>query len=133
MRLRLATLSALSTLVVSLSVAGCHRSSVADSDPDQAYRLLSETLGAWKAGMSVVEMREGSPPVYVAEELWRPGFQLVNFSIAQPGERYGPNVLFRVTLEGSGVLRDTEDRDLIRQVQYVVTTTPARTIARYDR
>lgn len=107
---------------------GCGSPSVAVSDRDAAKALLGSTLEAWKTGKSVADMRQLTPPVYVAEDLWNGDFELHDFTIEGEGEMYGPNVRLNVTLTGSnrGGAVSTQ------QMQYLVTTTPARTIARTD-
>lgn len=69
------------------------------------------------------------PPVYVVEDLWTPSFQLLEYTIDSDGELYGSNVRLPVTLTGHGKNRET----IRRQVKYLVTTTPALTVAREDR
>ncbi len=109
--------------------SGCGPSSPAVSDIETATRLLDSTFQLWKSGQTVANLREGSPPVYVAEELWEQGFLLSGFAIDGVGEHYGSNVRFLVTLNG----KDKGGAGVSRQVKYLVTTTPALTIARADR
>lgn len=112
-----------------LMLIGCGGSSVPMSDPAAAKQLLESSLEAWKTGKSVADMRQLTPPVYVAEELWSSGFELQDFLIQGEGEMYGPNVRLNVTLTGSNKGRAVGKR----QLQYLVTTAPACTIARVDR
>lgn len=111
-----------------LTWIGCGRVAVPMSDPHAAKQLLSSALEAWKTGKSVADMRQSTPPVYVAEELWNDGFQLTDFVIEGDGEMYGPSVRLHVTLVGSG----TGSSVVEKRLQYLVTTTPAFTIARAD-
>ncbi|TWU18884.1 hypothetical protein [Allorhodopirellula heiligendammensis] len=115
--------------VATLTLAGCGGRSAPVSDPKAAVALLGSSLEAWKTGKSVADMRQLTPPVYVADELWSDGFELRDFVIEGDGEMYGPNVRLSVTLTGSsrgGAVGK-------KQFQYLVTTTPACTIARADR
>lgn len=112
-----------------LTLIGCGRASVPMSDPDAAKQLLGSSLEAWKTGKSVADMRQLTPPVYVAEELWGGGFELHNFLIQGEGEMYGPNVRLNVMLTGSSKGGAVSKKEL----QYLVTTAPACTIARVDR
>jgi hypothetical protein len=67
--------------------------------------------------------------VYVAEELWLSGSQLTDYQLTSPGEVFGSNIRFKVKLKCSDSKGGTTDR----QLKYLVTTTPACTIAREDR
>lgn len=122
----LATAFIATTMLMSI---GCGPAAVPMSDPDAAKELLGSSLEAWKTGKSVADMRQLTPPVYVAEELWISGFKLQDFLIQGEGEMYGPNVRLNVTLTGSNKGGAVGKKEL----QYLVTTTPACTIARVDR
>ena len=111
-------------------LAGCTgQPAVTVSDPEAAVKLVDESFQVWKAGRSPDELRQRVPPVYVAEDLWRQGFQLTDYSIDGSGEMFGTNVRVRVTLKGNGL----RGEPINRQMKYLVTTTPAMTIAREDR
>lgn len=112
-----------------LTFIGCGGESVPVSDPDAAKQLLGSSLEAWKAGKSVEDMRQLTPPVYVAEDLWSDGFELQDFRIEDDSDMYGPNVRLNVTLTGSSKGGTVSKKEF----QYLVTTTPAFTIARADR
>ncbi len=118
----------IASLVLCL-VIGCGRRGVPVSDLEQATQLLSVTLQAWQSGATVEEQRQKTPPVYVAEEMWLSGTKLDRFEITQPAELFGSNVRLGVRLtcvDQGGSKRD-------REVAYLVTTSPALTIAREDR
>jgi hypothetical protein len=108
---------------------GCNQNAVPVSDTDAAKALLETSLSAWKDGKSVADMRSLTPPVYASEELWNTDLKLSNFVIDGDGELYGTSVKFRVTLEGT----DKDGGNVSKQFEYLVTTTPALTIARSDR
>jgi len=110
-------------------VAGCGRTGPAISDVAAATELLQASFESWKSGGTVASLRQASPPVYVAEEMWDDGFVLSDFTIDGNGEMYGTNVRFSVTLNG----KDKRGSTVSRQLKYLVTTTPALTIARADR
>ncbi|MGV3484453.1 MAG: hypothetical protein ACO1RT_08545 [Planctomycetaceae bacterium] len=116
-------------LACQLLVIGCGPPAVPISDVDAARELLDSSLAAWKSGRSVEQMRQQAPPVYVAEELWSQGLQLSDYSIDGNGELYGSNVRLHATLKVAGKGGETKDA----KVKYLVTTTPALTIAREDR
>ena len=125
----LSPLRGLAASLLLFSFSGCQRSSVPASDADEALRLLNQTLEDWKAGKSVDDLRMSMPPVYVSDEMWQPSFKLTEFTILGPGETYGTNVRLRANLRGVGEKRKPVDT----VVRYLVTTTPALTIAREDR
>lgn len=116
-------------LLLAALTCGCAQSGVAVSDVGAATELLETTFQSWKSGQSVESLRSGSPPIYIAEEMWDQGFLLSDFAIDGVGELYGSNVRFLVTLTG----KDKGGAEVSRQVKYLVTTTPALTIARADR
>lgn len=109
--------------------SGCTTDRVPASDPELARELLSQVLANWKAGRSVDELRESTPPIFVSDDLWQPSFELQEFTILGPGERYGTNVRLRAKLRGVG----EKNKSVETEVRYLVTTVPAITIAREDR
>jgi hypothetical protein len=111
------------------TLAGCQPTRAPTSDVEEATQLLVQTLDAWKAGKTLPELREPPQSVYVAEELWLQGKPLQDYEVLGPGELFGSNVRFHVALRGVGDGAGKGER----QVKYLVTTTPARTIAREDR
>lgn len=111
-------------------VAGCAKQAPQVSDVEQATVLIKQTFDDWKAGASLAAQRDKSPPVYVAEELWLNAAKLKKYELNGPGEVFGTNIRFHVTLECAGN-GGKESND--RQFKYLVTTTPACTIAREDR
>jgi len=110
-------------------VLGCGPRNVPVSDGEQATQLLSETLQAWQSGATVEDQRQKTPPVYVAEEMWLGGTKLDRFEITQPAELFGTNVRLGVRL----TCVDQRGSKREREVTYLVTTTPALTVAREDR
>lgn len=118
-----------SLLLFALSMLGCGPRSMPVSDVDKATVLMTKTLDAWKAGETLDEQRKQSPPVYVADELWLNGAQLKEYSLNGPGEVFGTNVRFKVKLK----LIDSKGAGKERELKYLVSTTPANTIAREDR
>lgn len=111
-------------------VAGCAKQAPQVSDVEQATVLIKQTFDDWKAGASHATQRDKSPPVYVAEELWLNGANLKEYELNGPGEVFGTNIRFHVTLKCAGSGSNELNG---RQLKYLVTTTPACTIAREDR
>ena len=115
--------------LVGLTMFGCRGESVAESDIDQATQLITTSLEAWKAGETVASLRDRKPPVYVSDEQWEQGVKLEDFKITAPGEQFGTNIRFQVEMVLGGG-RNAGKKSLVK---YLVTTTPALTIAREDR
>jgi len=117
-------------LALAVAAPGCGRGVAApQSDTEAATALLDRSLRQWKEGRTVADLRGESPPIYVSEELWLKGSQLVDFTIDQDGELFGTNVRFHVTVS----VADPKGKESKQAVKYLVTTTPAMTIAREDR
>ena len=110
-------------------IIGCASKSAPVSDVDSATALINATFNEWKAGSSLDDQRKKEPPVYVAEELWLNGTQLSDFKITEPAQLFGTNVRIGVRVTTIDQFGSKLNRDL----KYLVTTTPALTIAREDR
>ncbi len=125
-----ATCCAILCTTVCAVLTGCGSPSVAPSSVEQATALITESLDKWQAGATLDSLRESKPPVYVADEIWQQGAVLERYELLQPGERFGTNIRFHVQL----VYREGQSKTSAkRTVKYLVTTTPAYTIAREDR
>lgn len=118
-----------SLCLIALSTVGCEPSPMPVSDVDKATALITKTFEAWKAGESLDAQRERSEPVYVADEQWLNGAQLKEYTLSGPGEVFGTNIRFKVKLK----MIDNKGAEKEREAKYLVSTTPANTIAREDR
>tara|TARA_R110002095_G_C4153762_1_gene230021 strand:- start:441 stop:806 length:366 start_codon:yes stop_codon:yes gene_type:complete len=107
----------------------CTPSRIPTSDVVEARAILKNALDAWQAGQIVADLRELSPPVYMAEESWENGTPLLNYELNDPGVLHGTNVRFEVTLR----IKTAKKADRQLKAVYLVTTRPALTIARADR
>jgi len=109
---------------------GCsHRNTVANSDIQLAAEVLHKSFQQWKDGASIAHLQSQKPPVFISEDLWFSGHSLENFTVDLPGEMFGTNVRFTVTTVTLG----PKGKPVQRTLKYLVTTTPAFTIAREDR
>jgi len=109
---------------------GCSPRNTADkSDIQLAADVLQKSLQKWKDGANIAHLRSQNPPVFVSEELWLSGHSLDSFTIDLPGEMFGTNVRFTVTT----ITLSPKSKPIQRKLKYLVTTTPAFTIAREDR
>lgn len=108
---------------------GCHRiPAVAKSDVNDAGEIITSTFQQWKSGRTPDDLRNAQSPIYVADDFWFRGYQLTDFSIEKPGELHGTNVRFGMKLR----LIDLKRKEFTHTANYLVTTTPATTIARED-
>lgn len=112
-----------------LFLVGCQFSTVAESDPLAARKILQSALQEWSAGRTTADLRSASPPVYVAEDLWESGNSLVEFSLDANDQMIGGNVCIDVSLKTKSPSGQIQNKKL----RYLVTTTPAHTIARLDQ
>jgi hypothetical protein len=112
-----------------LQATGCDRASaVKASDPNAATQVITDTFKQWQAGSTIDDLRNAQPPVYVADDYWFRGYQLNEFSVEKPAETHGTNIRLRMKLR----LVDTKGKESTHSINYLITTTPAVTIARED-
>jgi hypothetical protein len=120
---------ALIAMTLILQSSGCQRTPVLKvSDADAATQVITDTFQQWQSGRTVDDLRNAQPPVYVADDLWVRGYQLKDFSVEQPAETHGTNIRLRMKLW----LVDLKGKESTHSINYLVTTTPAVTIARED-
>lgn len=93
------------------------------SDEIIAKSVLESCLSAWKAGASTDSLQSHEPPIFVVEDQWTDQAKLLDFSIADRSEFSGASIRFEVEL----VFPRKKAK-----VRYVVTTSPALTVARLD-
>lgn len=110
------------------AIAGCRAPVVETSDANAANEIVISTFQQWKSGRTIDDLRNAQPPIYVAEDLWFRGYQLKDFSVERPAEVHGTNIRFGMKLR----LVDLKGKESSQSVNYLVTTTPAVTIARQD-
>lgn len=112
-----------------LQSSGCDRASVVKaSDANAATQVITDTFQQWQAGSTIDDLRNAQPPVYVADDFWFRGYRLNEFSVDKPAETHGTNIRLRMKLR----LVDLKGKESTHSINYLVTTTPAVTIARED-
>jgi hypothetical protein len=114
-------LSALFLLALPL---GC--GSPQPADPDQARATLTLALDAWRDGRTIDEVSTGSPPIIVADPLWKAGFKLARYQVAETTRAAGFDVKIPVELW----LQDPQGKAVQEKVKYTVSTQPSRTVVR---
>lgn len=114
--------------LLGVAVAGCGRSPVPQPDVDEARALIVTTMNAWASGETPAAQRGKTPPIYVADEVWLAGTRLKEFEVVGDAQTIGGTVRFHLAV----VLSDDRGAVQKRDQVYVVTTHPARTVARVD-
>ena len=116
-------------LLTLVSAIGCRQPSVPLSDAAEAETVLTTALDSWASGATVASMRTLEKPIFIAEDLWTEGHKLVSYEILPTSQIIGKNICFETRLQtqnDSGKVKTSE-------IKYLVTSTPARTIARLDQ
>mgnify|MGYP000946494099 CR=1 FL=1 len=118
------------SMIPILLTTGCFRASkVEASDADVANEIISSVFTQWKSGRTIDDLRNAKPPIYVADDFWFRGYQLKEFAVEKPAEVHGTNIRIGIKLW----LVDLKGKEVTQSVHYLVTTTPAVTIAREDK
>ncbi|MBI5760291.1 MAG: hypothetical protein HZA46_17385 [Planctomycetales bacterium] len=78
-------------LTATLVLAGCGGPKVisASGNPEEAKKVLSTALDAWKSGQKSDQLQSGKPVVYVADEDWRAGATLKAYQLSGAPEQRG--------------------------------------------
>lgn len=122
-------LVALIAMTLMVQSSGCQRTAVVQaSDANAATQVITDAFQKWQTGSTVDDLRNAQPPVYVADDSWFRGYQLKDFSVEKPAETHGTNIRLRMKLR----LVDLKGTESTQSINYLVTTTPAVTIARED-
>jgi hypothetical protein len=95
-------------------------------DPGKARDALKAALDSWKNGDPSTALEKGSPPIYVIDPDWQAGAKLTGYEILGPGEEKDAELFARVRL----VFRGPDGKDSPREVTFMVSTAPNRTVAR---
>ena len=77
----------LATLLLLAAPLGC--GGLEPTDPDRARETLALALDAWRDGRSVEDVTNGSPPITVADPLWKAGYKLSSYQVAETSKAAG--------------------------------------------
>ena len=113
-------------LTAAIVLLGCGEGPPTPADPDEARRILEQTLAAWRDGQTAEELRSSRPPVVVSDHGWTPGRRLVSYRIASDPKQGGQGRIFDVVLQ----MEDRGKRPRRQAARYCVGTSPVVTVVR---
>jgi hypothetical protein len=122
----------LGRLVIALVVgccglfAGCNSTTNAPVNASKAREHLRTALDSWKAGEPATALRNRAPPIYVIDTEWQSGAMLTEYQIVGDGEEKDAVLFCKVKL----TVRDTNGKDQLREVTFIVSTSPNVTVSR---
>lgn len=122
------TLSALLLSALTIVATGCGSRPPEPADPAAARTALTRALDAWQQGQSPDALKDGSPPLYVADHDWQSGGKLQKYKLDAKEAMHGASVRFGAQLS----LRGSDGKVAQKQVYYLVGTQPALTVVRAD-
>jgi hypothetical protein len=108
-----------------LGLFGCGGAPVA-SDPASARSVLETVLESWKRGDSPQALRDGTPPLNVADYRWEGKYKLNAYTIAESSAAAGFDQRFSVDLR----LTTPKGKASREKAVYHVATSPAIAVVR---
>jgi hypothetical protein len=110
-------------------MVGCGGQSTLDmaTTPAEAKTTITEALDSWKKGVSQKDLSERKPPLYLQDNSYAKGTQLVDYSFENEGKVVGTGMSYIVNLKLKG-----EGEGKTRRVAYRVVTTPNRAVTLED-
>jgi hypothetical protein len=78
-------------MAATLALVGCDGPKIISpsGNPEEAKKVLSTALDAWKSGQKSDQLQSRKPVVYVADEDWRAGATLKGFQLSGAPEQRG--------------------------------------------
>jgi hypothetical protein len=118
----------LALLLVAAAGCGGEGSAPVAADEDAARKVLDQALSAWQKGETLASMKQGTPPITVADPTWEGGQALKKFEVVGDGKPSGSERAFTVKLWLDKT--KTKSKDGSDQVVYKVGTDPVATVFR---
>lgn len=115
-----------SGLVVLAGLAGCGGGANPPVDAAAARETLAAALDSWKRGDKAETLQSTSPPIYVIDAEWQAGAGLKDYTLAGDGRTVDANLFVPVVL----TVRTPAGVEVKREVTYIVSTAPNRTVTR---
>jgi len=112
-------------MVMFLGLSGCG-GAPGVSDPASARSVLETVLESWKRGDSPQALRDGNPPLNVADYRWEGKYKLNAYTIAESSTAAGFDQRFSVELR----LTTPKGKAAREKAKYLVATDPAVTVVR---
>jgi hypothetical protein len=113
--------------LLAVLVAGCSASRYSDPvDPERARETLNTVLEGWKKGDSPTVLKDGTPSISVQDADWLAGAKLVDYQLTSEGKAVASNLRVPVIL----TIRSKQGKDVKKNVNYIVGTSPVLTIFR---
>jgi hypothetical protein len=119
-------LSIAAAALVAAAGAGCSGPVNAPVDAQAARETLTAALDSWKRGEEVDALQKASPPIFVIDEEWRGGAILKDYRLLGDGEEKDANLYCQVVL----TIRTRGGADVTKEVIYIISTAPNRTVSR---
>lgn len=95
-------------------------------DAAAARDALTAALDSWKRGDKPDALQKASPPVFVIDPDWQAGAALKDYRITGDGKAMDANLHCPVTL----TVRAANGAEATREVTFIVSTAPNRTVSR---
>lgn len=108
-----------------LLALGC-RGGPAPVDAAAARETLTAALDSWKRGEKPDALQRAAPAIYVIDQEWQDGAVLTDYRLVGDGETKDAHLHCRVAL----TVRPPRGAEVTREVTYVVSSSPNRTVTR---
>lgn len=95
-------------------------------DAEVGRETLRAALESWKKGEPVHGLQKGASPIYVIDPEWESGAKLLDYELVGTGDAKDAHLFCLVQLK----LRLANGKEARREVHFVVSTAPHRTVSR---
>lgn len=112
-------------------MVGCGGQSTLDmaTTPAEAKATITEALDSWKKGVTPKALSEARPPLYLQDNSFVKGTQLVDYTFENEGKVVGTGMSYIVNLKLKG---EGGGEGKARRVAYRVVTKPNRAVTLED-
>jgi hypothetical protein len=114
-------------LVITLAITGCAKKRPR-ADAEVARQTLRVALDAWKKGQPIDALKDGDPPISVADHEWSDDYKLMDYKVSEKDQLFGSDLRCQVQLS----LRSPKGKELKKKATYSVGTNNALTVVRED-
>lgn len=110
-----------------VSLAGCGGPRIYQVKMDVARQTLTKVLDHWKSGATPESLRSAQPEIVVQDPEWEGGAKLASYEVLDQGEARDAFMVIKVKL----TLVDRNEKEVTKEVGYLVSTEPVLTMHRY--